>query len=274
MEKRYGLPTAIAMVVGIVIGSGVFFKAEKVLVATGGDLPTGILAWFLGGMVMVICAYNFAIMATKHEKVSGVVDYAEVALGPKYAYYVGWFMNFIYIPGLVAFLAFFSAMMFLQLFGIKAVDFANGQINPTAIGVGAMFMMLDYGVNALSPKIAGKMQVGMTVIKLIPLILMGVVGTIAGLMNGTTATTFSPDNGCTRGQIVTFLYRLDTMQTAYEYLVEMIKTKGDYDSDLDIYNVYLDDADGYTIGLVYDPIDNTVQLMHTSNAMDTIINIK
>ena len=80
LEKRYGLLTAIAMVVGIVIGSGVFFKAEKVLVATGGDLPTGLLAWFLGGMVMVICAYNFAIMATKHEKVSGVVDYAEAML--------------------------------------------------------------------------------------------------------------------------------------------------------------------------------------------------
>ena len=29
MEKRYGLPTAICMVVGIVIGSGVFFKGES-----------------------------------------------------------------------------------------------------------------------------------------------------------------------------------------------------------------------------------------------------
>ena len=29
LEKRYGLLTAIAMVVGIVIGSGVFFKADR-----------------------------------------------------------------------------------------------------------------------------------------------------------------------------------------------------------------------------------------------------
>ena len=43
MEKRYGLPTAICMVVGIVIGSGVFFKAEKVLQATKGNMPLGIL---------------------------------------------------------------------------------------------------------------------------------------------------------------------------------------------------------------------------------------
>ena len=34
MEKRYTLPVAIALVVGTVIGSGIFFKAENVLKGT------------------------------------------------------------------------------------------------------------------------------------------------------------------------------------------------------------------------------------------------
>ena len=186
MEKRYGLPTAISMVIGIVIGSGVFIKGGKVLNLTGGNLWQGIAVVGIVGVICIICSLVFAVLGSRYEKVNGVVDYAEMALGPKYAYYVGWFMNFIYVPALVAMLAFFSAMMFLQLFGIKAVDFANGQINPTAIGVGAGFMMIGYGINMLSPKLAGKMQVGMTVIKLIPLLLMGVIGTIAGLVNGAT----------------------------------------------------------------------------------------
>ena len=38
LKKKYGLPTAICMVVGIVIGSGVFFKAEAVLNKTGGNM--------------------------------------------------------------------------------------------------------------------------------------------------------------------------------------------------------------------------------------------
>ena len=84
LEKRYGLITAIAMVVGIVIGSGVFFKAEKVLTATGGNLPLGILSWVIGGVIMISCAYTFAVMATKYEKVNGIVDYAEAAMGEKY----------------------------------------------------------------------------------------------------------------------------------------------------------------------------------------------
>ena len=186
LEKRYGLPTAISMVIGIVIGSGVFIKGGKVLNLTNGNLLSGIAVVGIVGLICIICSLVFATLGSRYEKVNGVVDYAEMALGPNYAYYVGWFMNFIYVPALVSMLAFFSAMMFLQLFGITAVDFVNGQINPTAIGVGAGFMMFGYGINALSPKLAGKMQVSMTVIKLIPLIFMGVIGTIAGFVNGTT----------------------------------------------------------------------------------------
>ena len=117
MEKRYGLPTAICMVVGIVIGSGVFFKAEKVLQATKGNMPLGILAWGIVGAIMIICSYVFATMATRYEKVSGLVDYAEATVGRRYAYYVGWFMAVLYTPCLVSALAWISARYFCVLLG-------------------------------------------------------------------------------------------------------------------------------------------------------------
>lgn len=89
LNKKYGLFTAICTVVGTVIGSGVFFKAEKILQETNGNLPIGILAWIIGGIIMVVCAYAFSLLATKHEKVSGIVDYAEAMVGKKYAYFMG-----------------------------------------------------------------------------------------------------------------------------------------------------------------------------------------
>ena len=91
LKKKYGLFTAIAMVIGIVIGSGVFFKAQNILVATEGNMWTGILAWIIGGVAMVICACTFAVIATKHEKTNGAIDYAEATCGKKYSYYLGWF---------------------------------------------------------------------------------------------------------------------------------------------------------------------------------------
>ena len=91
LEKRYGLITAICVVVGIVVGSGVFFKAEKILVCTDGRTTLGILAWLIGGIIMVSCAYVFGVLASHHEKCNGIVDYAEEMCGEKYGYVVGWF---------------------------------------------------------------------------------------------------------------------------------------------------------------------------------------
>ena len=41
LERKYGLFTAICLVVGIVIGSGVFFKAQTILQKTEGNMPLG-----------------------------------------------------------------------------------------------------------------------------------------------------------------------------------------------------------------------------------------
>ena len=184
MEKRYGLPTAICMVVGIVIGSGVFFKAEKVLQATQGNMPLGILAWGIVGAIMIICSYVFATMATRYEKVSGLVDYAEATVGRRYAYYVGWFMAVLYTPCLVSALAWISARYFCVLLGW---DITGGACMTIA---GAM-LCLDHVLNALAPRLAGKFQVSTTVIKMIPLALMAVCGAAAGLMNGRMAENFA-----------------------------------------------------------------------------------
>ena len=109
LKKKYGLFTAIAMVVGIVIGSGVFFKAEAVLKATGGNMPLGIAAWIIVGLIMIVCSYTFAMLATKYEKANGVVDYSGMTVGTKYGYFVGWFMATIYNPTLTSVLAWVSA---------------------------------------------------------------------------------------------------------------------------------------------------------------------
>ena len=65
LKRKYGLPTAIAMVVGIVIGSGIFFKADDVLKLTNGKLSLSILAWAVGGLIMLISAYTFSLVARK-----------------------------------------------------------------------------------------------------------------------------------------------------------------------------------------------------------------
>lgn len=184
LQKKYGLFTAIALVVGCVIGSGIFFKAEKILNATGGDLPEGILSWLIGGLIMVVCAYVFATLATRHEKVNGVVDYADDMVGTNYGYYIGWFLATIYYPAFASVLAWVSARYLGVLLGWSIV---GGETMMMA----GLFMIGIYAMNMLSPKLAGKFQISTTVIKLIPLFLMAILGTMAGLHNGILIQNFT-----------------------------------------------------------------------------------
>ena len=172
------------MVVGTVIGSGVFFEAQNVLQATNGDMPTGILAWIITGVLMIICSLQFAMMATKYEKVNGVVDYAEATCGKSYAYYLAWFMVNIYYPAMTSVLSWVSARYFGVLFGWSLVG-------PEVLALSGFFLIGSYTLNAFSPKLAGKFQVSATVIKLIPIFLMAIVGTIVGSVNGTLGSNFA-----------------------------------------------------------------------------------
>ena len=198
LERKYGLFTAICMVVGIVIGSGVFFKAQTILTKTGGDMPLGILAWIIGGAIMLVCLLTFSFMGQKYERVNGLVDYAEATVGPRYGYYMGWFTATIYFPGMTSVLTWVSARYTLEFLVSVNPDFpltipaAQGGcvIGPECMALTLFYMCAIYALNTVSPRLAGKFQTSTTIIKLIPLALMAVVGLIYGLVSGTLQENF------------------------------------------------------------------------------------
>ncbi len=184
ISKKYGLPTAMAMVVGIVIGSGIFFKAEKILNATGGNLRIGILAWVIGGIIAVISACAFAVIATRFPHAQGVVDYAEATVGPRYAYLLGWMMTLTYFPAMTGCLAWVSARYTSVLLGW---DSTGG----SCMTLTMVYLCGIYFISAVAPKLAGKLQISLTIIKLIPILLMAIIGTAVGLQSGMTAQNFA-----------------------------------------------------------------------------------
>lgn len=185
LTKKFGLLTAICMVAGIVIGSGVFFKATPVFANNNGNMLKSLLTVFIVGALMTICAYTFSILAGKYSKVNGIVDYAEATVGEFHAYTVGWFLSVIYYPVIASTLAWVSSNYTCSLFNIES---ANARLLITAT-----YLTLAFTLNVLSPKLAGKFQVSTTVIKLIPLLIMAIVGTIVGLVNGQTLENLAFD---------------------------------------------------------------------------------
>ena len=178
LQKRYGLWTAVGMVIGTVIGSGVFFKAQNVLDSNNGSMLGSLLTVGCVGAIMLVCAYCFSIVAGRIEKVNGLVDYSEMALGKSYAYFVGWFITVIFYPTITSCLSWISASYTLLLFGASDVHYL------WHLGLAVLYLLLSFLLNVLAPRLSGKFQVSTTFIKLVPLVVMAVVGTGVGIVSG------------------------------------------------------------------------------------------
>ena len=175
--KKYGLVTAISMVVGSVIGSGIFFKAESISRITGGNALAGICGWVIGGIIMLCCLLMFARLSSKYNSL-GIVDCAEKITGKSYAYYIGWFMATIYYPSMVSVLSYLTARYTLMTIGCREYD------GGLCMLLSCVYLTVSFLINALLPFLSAKIQIVSTVIKLIPLILMAVLGSIEGVKSG------------------------------------------------------------------------------------------
>ena len=212
LHKKYGLFTAITMVVGIVIGSGVFFKTESVLASTGGSVLTGILALVIIGCIMLICSASFSILANRYEKVNGLIDYAEALVGERYAYYLGYFMALMYYPTLTCVLAWVSARYTCELFGI-----ADPMTGGACLALAGFYLAAAFAVNSLAPIVAGRIQVSTTLIKLVPLLAVAVIGTAAGLYNGTLGSNFAFHAAGESGGVSAKLLLAACVSTAFSF---------------------------------------------------------
>ena len=179
VKKQYGLWTGIAMVIGIVIGSGVFLKAGGVLASSGGDLKMSILAWFIGGVIMVASGFCFAVYATRITKYNGVVDYVETATNKKVGYGLAWLITTFYYPIIASVVSLFAGQYFFQLIGVE-VGLTDWQNFIFAFVILLLFVLLNY----FSPILASKFQVSSTVIKLVPIGIIAIAGLFASFIVG------------------------------------------------------------------------------------------
>ena len=182
LQKKYGLLTTICLVVGAVIGSGIFFVNETIFGQVGGNLTQAIWAWFIGGSIMFVMMWVWGQLAGRTVGMGGLMEYTDDLLGKTYSYFLGWFLGTILYPAFVAVLAWVTARFTGTLLGWDMVN-TSGAVWMLA----ALYMIGIYIMNVISPKLAGVFQVSTTFIKVIPLILMGIVGIIVGIVSGTTA---------------------------------------------------------------------------------------
>lgn len=109
LKRNIGFLPAFSTVIGIVIGSGVFFKAA-IIYKTTGNVSLGMIAWVLGGIITICAGLTVAELAAAIPETGGMIVWIERAYGRPFSYLLGWAQTVIYFPASMA-----PQLLFLQL---------------------------------------------------------------------------------------------------------------------------------------------------------------
>lgn len=168
-KEHYGLGTAISMIVGITIGSGIFFKVDDILIETGGQVWIGALVFVIGALCVVFGSITLSQLASRAKNNKGVISYYEEFISPKAANAFGWFQLFVYFPTITAVVSWVSGIYTLSLFGVA------GSLELQTL-IGFLYMSFFFLLNYLSYTLGGRFQNVTTIAKMIPLIGIAILG--------------------------------------------------------------------------------------------------
>jgi APA family basic amino acid/polyamine antiporter len=105
LGRVLGVQQLIYIVIGTVIGSGIFIVPGAVLRQSGGSVGLALLVWLVGGVLSLLGALTYAELGGLHPKAGGLYIYIRDAFGRFPAFLFGWTLFFIIGSGSVATLA-------------------------------------------------------------------------------------------------------------------------------------------------------------------------
>jgi APA family basic amino acid/polyamine antiporter len=186
LRRDLGLWAAVSIVIGTVIGSGIFL-VPKTMIQKVGSPEMVFFVWIFGGLLSLAGALTYGELAAAFPEAGGEYVYLREAYGPMFGFLYGWTQLLVAKSGSIATLAsgFYLYLAFFYprlntVIGSYAAPWGGtaeihwGQIFAMAL-IGALGFLNYFGV-----KLGGNVQVLTTVAK------VGLIGAViaAGLFSG------------------------------------------------------------------------------------------
>lgn len=180
--RRLGLFSGTMVVVGGIIGAGIFLNPAVVAVRvhTGG---LTMAVWAAGGVVALLGAFIYGELGQRVPRAGGGYVYLRDAFGPLPAFLYAWALLLVIATGALAYVAVMFAEYTVNLFGLSP-----GVVKPLAVA-GIVFLT---GVNYLGVKPGAITQNLFTLLKLAALALLIGAGLLAAAPALPPAATSAP----------------------------------------------------------------------------------
>jgi len=215
LVRDLGLSHAGAVVVGTIIGSGIFLVPSEMMQAVG-SARVVYLAWIVGGLLSFFGALTYAELGAMKPQAGGEYVYVRDAYGPLAGFLYAWTWFLIAKPasiatittGLVRILVTFPAFSFLSNTWIsRPFSISYGQLVAIAATI------LISGLNYIGVRRAGEFQFLFTLLKVA--IILGIVA-VGFSYGGGTWANFATEFTGAKGGVAGFFAALVAALWAYD----------------------------------------------------------
>ena len=126
LRRILGLWDLVAMIIGTVIGSGIFLVPGAVLRAVGNSVPVALMVWLTGGILSLLGALTCGELSAMKPQAGGLYVYIRECYGPFLGFLFGWTLFFVIGSGsiatlAVAFSSYLGEFITLSPWSLKAV---------------------------------------------------------------------------------------------------------------------------------------------------------
>ncbi len=269
LARDLGVSHASAVVVGTIIGSGIFLVPTEMMQAVG-SAKLVYLAWLVGGLLSFFGALTYAELGAMKPQAGGEYVYVRDAYGPLGGFLYAWTWFVIAKPasiatiatGLVRILGTFSIFSFFSS-NVVAVPFAVTWGQLVAIAAAILISLLNY----FGVKRAGEFQLVFTVLKVA--IILGIVVVCfsgAGHATGRGWSNFATTFTGAKGGIAGFMAALVAALWAYDGWNDLNMVAGEVKKPERNIPIALI-AGVATVGLLYVLVNAGVQYVLPANAI-------
>ena len=188
-QRKYGLLSMISLIVGVVIGSGIFFKNRSMADATQSAVIS-LSAWLVVALIVAFMTIAFIEIASSTSKSGEVGSYGtwgDKFIGPKTGKYIELFFTYIYMPTLYLILALVAGEMFFEMIYVS-LKLEFWEVSTVALAWMRWAIIFIFGIililgilwmNTRTSKPGKILQVTGTALKIVPLLLISILGILA-----------------------------------------------------------------------------------------------
>jgi APA family basic amino acid/polyamine antiporter len=214
LKRDLGVWGAAAIVVGTVIGSGIFLVPKKMVLSVG-SAEMVFFVFVFGGLLSLAGALTYAELAAMMPEAGGEYAYLREAYGPFYAFVYGWTQLWVAKSGSIAslataffiYLANFFPGLEATIFSSSWLEIKSGQLLAMAV-IGALGFLNYFGV-----KVGGGVQVGVTILKVA---LIGMIIGVGLTFGGGSVANYTTSIPASTGGIAGFFAALVAALWAYD----------------------------------------------------------